>query len=59
MQMMFEPLRRGDSGAAQTERTSLGLGLFIVRQIVHSHGGTVYGVGVLREREDGVHGEPA
>ncbi len=40
VELLFEPLRRGgeDSNA---ERTSLGLGLFIVRQIVRAHGRTV------------------
>ena len=41
MQLLFEPLRRGAHGDVRTERTSLGLGLFIVRQIVRAHGGTV------------------
>lgn len=41
MQGLFEPLKRGAHGDLQHERTSLGLGLFIVRQIVHAHGGTV------------------
>jgi signal transduction histidine kinase len=38
---LFDPLQRGDRGDAEVERTSLGLGLFIVRQIVQAHGGTV------------------
>jgi signal transduction histidine kinase len=41
MQLLFEPLWRGAHADPLTERTSLGLGLFIVRQIVHAHGGTV------------------
>lgn len=41
MQLLFEPLRRGAHAGAGTERTSLGLGLFIVRQIVRAHDGTV------------------
>ena len=41
MESLFDPLQRGAHGDAETERTSLGLGLFIVRQIVRSHGGTV------------------
>jgi signal transduction histidine kinase len=40
-QSIFEPFRRGAHGDAETERTSLGLGLFIVRQIVRAHGGSV------------------
>jgi signal transduction histidine kinase len=40
-QSLFQPLQRGAHGDARTERTSLGLGLFIVRQIVRAHGGTV------------------
>jgi signal transduction histidine kinase len=43
-QSIFEPFRRGGNGDAETERTSLGLGLFIVRQIVHAHGGSVKAV---------------
>jgi len=39
--LLFEPLHRGAHGDVRTERTSLGLGLFIVRQIAHAHGGTV------------------
>jgi len=35
---VFEPFRRGTSAA---NRSGLGLGLFIVRQIVFAHGGTV------------------
>ena len=41
MDVLFEPLRRGVHANPAVERTSLGLGLFIVRQIVHTHGGTV------------------
>jgi len=41
VQQLFEPLRRASHGNAETERTSLGLGLFIVRQIVGGHGGEV------------------
>ncbi len=40
-EVLFEPLRRGAHGSAQTERTSLGLGLFVVRQIARAHGGQV------------------
>lgn len=39
---LFEPLRRsGVSGDDAMERASLGLGLFIVSQIVEAHGGTI------------------
>ena len=40
---IFEPLRRGASQAAEesTAPTSLGLGLFIVREIARAHGGEV------------------
>ena len=41
MESLFDPLQRGAHGDAETERTSLGLGLFIVRQIVRAHGGLV------------------
>jgi signal transduction histidine kinase len=41
MESLFDPLQRGAHGDAETERTSLGLGLFIVRQIVRAHGGAV------------------
>jgi signal transduction histidine kinase len=36
---VFEPFRRGPAPGAQ--RGSVGLGLFIVREIVRAHGGTV------------------
>jgi signal transduction histidine kinase len=39
--VLFEPLTRGSQSHAATERTSLGLGLFIVRQVVSAHGGRV------------------
>jgi two-component system sensor histidine kinase/response regulator len=35
---LFDPFRRG---SLQRARDSLGLGLYIVRQIVHAHGGTI------------------
>jgi signal transduction histidine kinase len=38
---MFEPLRRGAVANGGLEQSSLGLGLFIVRQIAAAHGGTV------------------
>lgn len=38
---LFEPLQRAAHGDEEAERTSLGLGLFIVRHIVRAHGGTV------------------
>ena len=41
VQVIFEPLRRGAGGAVQAGRTSMGLGLFIVRQAALAHGGTV------------------
>lgn len=38
---MFEPMRRGAVANGGLEQSSLGLGLFIVRQIAAAHGGTV------------------
>ena len=38
---LFDPLRRGSKAATQGEHTSLGLGLFIVREIATAHGGHV------------------
>ncbi len=39
---LFDPFRRGETGRdSRAARDSLGLGLFIVRQIVLAHGGTI------------------
>lgn len=38
---LFDPLRRGSQPAHKGEHTSLGLGLFIVREIARAHGGDV------------------
>jgi len=38
---LFEPLRRYAGAESENERESLGLGLFIVRQIALAHGGNV------------------
>ena len=38
--MLFEPFRRGQE-THQTASGSIGLGLFIVHQFVHAHGGSV------------------
>lgn len=38
---LFDPLRRGSQAANKGEHSSLGLGLFIVREIAHAHGGEV------------------
>ncbi|GHC98344.1 two-component sensor histidine kinase [Pseudorhodoferax aquiterrae] len=42
MEQLFEPLHRGQSGPG-LDRTNLGLGLFIARQIARAHGGDVVG----------------
>ena len=41
--LMFEPLRRAGVAGGEAERTSLGLGLFIVSQIAEAHGGSIMG----------------
>lgn len=46
---LFEPLRRGEQQLKQGSR-SVGLGLYIVQQIAHAHGGTVR---VSSQREEG------
>jgi len=38
---LFDPLRRGSQAANKGEHSSLGLGLFIVREIARAHGGEV------------------
>jgi signal transduction histidine kinase len=38
LETLFEPLRRVPSANAQAERTSLGLGLYIVKAIARAHG---------------------
>ena len=43
MEQLFEPLRRGAAQRPGAERSHLGLGLFIVRQIAKVHGGEVHG----------------
>jgi signal transduction histidine kinase len=43
IEMLFEPLRQRDTHSAKSERTHLGLGLFIVRQIARAHGGETVG----------------
>ncbi|WP_224362575.1 sensor histidine kinase [Hyalangium versicolor] len=40
MPHIFEPFRRGPQ-ASRTAKTSYGLGLYIVQEIVHAHGGTI------------------
>ena len=49
---IFEPLVRGGArgGSDPTERTSLGIGLFIAREIVVAHGGQI---GVASNADDG------
>lgn len=41
LQFLFEPLRRGSFNHDNLDRTNLGLGLFIVREVARAHGGTV------------------
>ncbi|MDM0085545.1 HAMP domain-containing sensor histidine kinase [Variovorax sp. J31P179] len=43
IERLFEPLRRGTKEAPRTDRSHLGLGLFIARQIARAHGGDVIG----------------
>ena len=43
IEKLFEPLRQGKIGSKQSDRTHLGLGLFIVRQVARAHGGDVTG----------------
>ena len=38
---IFDPLKRGVGRGDPDDRSSLGLGLFIVREIAHAHGGDV------------------
>lgn len=45
IESLFEPLRRREGVSSQADRTHLGLGLFIVRQIARAHGGEVMGSG--------------
>lgn len=40
---LFEPLHRGATPCPGSDRTHLGLGLFIARQIARAHGGNVVG----------------
>ena len=50
-ELLFEPLRQRDTPSARAERTHLGLGLFIVRQIARAHGGDTTGAsadGIVR-----------
>lgn len=42
MNSLFEPLRRYASADSRGACTSLGLGLFVVRQVAHAHGGEVF-----------------
>jgi PAS domain S-box-containing protein len=49
MPHIFEPFRRGPQ-SSRTAKTSYGLGLYIVQEIVHAHGGTIE---VLSNLEEG------
>jgi len=37
---IFDPLRRGGESSGESERVSMGLGLFVVKQVAQAHGGT-------------------
>jgi signal transduction histidine kinase len=41
LDLMFEPMRRGGVATGESERASLGLGLFIVNQIALAHQGSI------------------
>lgn len=41
LERIFDPLARGTNTASRGEHASLGLGLFLVREIARAHGGTV------------------
>ncbi|KQW54134.1 sensor histidine kinase [Variovorax sp. Root411] len=43
IELLFEPLHRRNVSSANAERTHLGLGLFIARQIARAHGGETTG----------------
>ncbi|MGJ7512726.1 sensor histidine kinase [Variovorax sp. GT1P44] len=43
IERLFEPLRRGSEDRPRSDRSHLGLGLFIARQIVRAHGGDLIG----------------
>lgn len=47
-EMLFEPLRQRETPSTSAERTHLGLGLFIARQIARAHGGEITGTCVDR-----------
>lgn len=48
MNTLFEPFQRGAHSTGEAERTSLGLGLFVVREIARAHGGSVAVTSVAR-----------
>lgn len=48
IEKLFEPLRRGSLERTVSDRSNLGLSLFIVRQIVNVHGGEVSGSSIDR-----------
>ncbi len=68
VETMFEPLQRGRARSNSDDSVSLGLGLFVVREVAKAHGGdvevtstdtrTTFVLNLLREAEAPPEGEP-